>query len=182
MTIKQQQDLLDYLGYPLANDGIDGPKTQAALAAFRADYGQGPEALPGAVAGTVPPISGTAADGWSNIRHFRREEFRCKCGGQYCNGWPAEPQIGMVQIAEAIRVHFEKPATVVSGLRCPTWNAMQGGVENSQHMFGEACDISVAETSWEKVLEYVQSLPCVRYAYHIKGSNNVHFDIPAGDR
>ena len=54
MTVKQQQCLLDYLGYdPGQIDGVDGPKTQAALAAFRSDYGMGAEGLVAAVAGTA---------------------------------------------------------------------------------------------------------------------------------
>lgn len=46
MTTKQIQCLLTYLGYdPGQIDGIDGKKTQAALSAFRADYGVGADGL-----------------------------------------------------------------------------------------------------------------------------------------
>lgn len=46
MTTYQIQCLLGYLGYdPGAIDGIDGPKTQAALSKFRSDYGMGAEGL-----------------------------------------------------------------------------------------------------------------------------------------
>ena len=46
MTAKQIQCLLTYLGYdPGQIDSVDGPKTQAALRAFRADYRMGSERL-----------------------------------------------------------------------------------------------------------------------------------------
>lgn len=40
MTIRQIQNLLDYLGYnPGTIDGVDGPKTRAAVKAFQQDFG-----------------------------------------------------------------------------------------------------------------------------------------------
>lgn len=73
MTIYEQQELLDLLGYNPSGqeppkvrrtfiDGIDGPNTQAALAAFRADYGVGAEGLIGALAGMVPKVDGKDID------------------------------------------------------------------------------------------------------------------------
>lgn len=177
MTVRQIQCLLTFLGYGVTIDGIDGPETQTALKRFAADYGCGTDGLQRAVAEWKQK-----SDFWAEIRHFRKEEFRCKCGGRYCNGWPAEPQEQMVRMADAIREHFGRPAAVISGLRCERWNALQGGVANSQHRFGEACDITVEGIGWEQVLSFVKTLPGLRYAYHIEGSNNVHFDIPAGKR
>ena len=143
MTVEQRQCLLRYLGYPVgAIDGIDGKKTQAALAQFKAEYGVGEEGLPGAVAGMVPKLdkpntpnvdTGTF---WDEIEFFTREEFKCKCGGKYCNGYPAEMQEAVVQSADAARKHFGKPAYVVSGLRCKQHNANEGGVANSKSMYG----------------------------------------------
>ena len=46
MTTKQIQCLLTYLGYdPGQIDGVDGPKTHAALGASRTDYRIGSEGL-----------------------------------------------------------------------------------------------------------------------------------------
>ena len=145
MTTKQIQCLLVYLGYdPGQIDGIDGKKTQAALAAFRADYGVGADGLVGAVAGTIAKLDKPQSGSWwDDIKHFRRDEFKCKCGGRYCNGYPAEMQEAVVKIADAARAHFGKPAHVVSGLRCQKWNAHEGGVANSQHMYGEAIDLRI---------------------------------------
>ena len=94
MNTRQAQCLLTYLGYdPGQIDGIDGKKTQAALAAFRADYGVGADGLVGAVAGTIAKLDKPQSGSWwDDIKHFRRDEFKCKCGGRYCNGYPAEMQ------------------------------------------------------------------------------------------
>ena len=189
MTVKQQQCLLAFLGYdPGQIDGVDGPKTQAALAAFRSDYGMGAEGLVAAVAGTAAkverpseaeqeatdkPKTGTF---WDDIKWFKREEFRCKCGGRYCNGYPAEMQEAVVKIADAARAHFGKPAHVISGLRCQQWNAHEGGVANSQHMYGEAIDLRIDGVDSETLRQFVSTQPGHRYSYRIN-STNVHFDI-----
>lgn len=176
-TIQQIQQLLQLLGNsPGEIDGIWGAASQAALDATLAEYSTGDNSS------LVDVPDKNDGDFWSEIKHFKKDEFRCKCGGRYCNGWPAEPQEGMVRIADKIREHFGKPAVVISGLRCPKWNTLQNGVWNSQHQYGEACDITVYGVTAPDLLAYVQTIPGVRYAYHISGSNNVHFDIPAGDR
>ena len=181
MTTKQMQCLLTYLGYdPGTIDGIDGRKTQAALAAFRSDYGVGAEGLVGAVAGTVAKVKrpqGQTGTFWDGIKHFKREEFKCKCGGQFCNGYPAEMREDVVKIADAARAHFGRPAHVVSGLRCKEWNAHEGGVANSQHMYGEAIDLRIDGVSAGTLQHFVSSQPGCRWSYCIN-STNVHFDIP----
>ena len=157
MTIRQRQHLLAYLGYYVgAVDGDWGSGSRAACTAFQrdrnltADGHGGPEtdkALRNAVANdlTKPepvkeekPATGTF---WDEIEFFTREEFRCKCGGKYCNGFPAEPHKATVRFADAIRKRVGKPIPVNSGLRCRTWNAIQGGVANSNHMTGGAVDL-----------------------------------------
>lgn len=181
MTIKQEQCLLAYLDYyDGLIDGISGKKTQAAREAFKADYGVGSEGLLGAVAGTLArlekPKQEETGTFWDEIQYFRREEFKCKCGGQYCNGYPAEMQEVVVKIADAARAHFGRPAHVVSGLRCQRWNAHEGGVGNSQHMYGEACDLRIDGVGAEALRQFVSSQPGCRYSYCIN-STNVHFDI-----
>ena len=191
MTAKQIQALLIYLGYdPGQVDGILGPKTKGALSAFQPDYGLPATGQPDDTTGKmlVAAVAGTAVkverpqtgDWWDNIRYFKKSEFACKCGR--CGGFPAEPQEAMVRIADQIREHFGAPAHVVSGLRCPAHNRAVGGKATSQHMYGEAVDLRVDGVGWSELLAYTKSLPGVRYAYHIEGSNNIHFDIPKGDR
>jgi len=70
---------------------------------------------------------------------------------------------------------------VVSGLRCREWNRLQGGVENSQHMYGEAVDLKIQGITAAELLSYIRNQPGVRYAYAIN-ETNVHFDIAKGER
>lgn len=178
MTIKQQQCLLFYLGYDTGPiDGVDGPRTQAALAAFTADYGVGADGLPGAVSGMVakkrkPPdtnipnesnqvsneSNGKTGTSWGDLKYISREEFRCTCRGRYCNGFPVEPSLATAKIDEAIREHFGKPLTITSGIRCARRNAEVGGVSNSQHVQGTASDIQVAGVSPAQVAAYAETL------------------------
>ena len=189
MTVYKQQLLLEYLGFsPGPLDGIPGPRTEAATKKFQTAYGleATEKSLTDAVAGLIGPVGvniDTApeeADWWKDIRYFKRSEFACKCGS--CGGFPAEPQEAMVRIADQIREHFGAPARVVSGLRCPAHNKAVGGKATSQHMYGEAVDLRVDGVGWSELLAYTKTIPGVRFAYHIEGSNNIHFDIPAGER
>ena len=196
MTVKQKQNLLAYLGYYVGNiDGIWGTLSETAMNAFKADFKgldtpnmpeNAPEkALKHAVAYDLfktEPVKDETGTFWDEIEHFDRSEFKCKCGGKYCNGYPAEPDERMVRIADQLRKNLCVPVTIVSGLRCNTWNAIQGGVSNSQHMYGEAADIYAKGISQERVEAELDKIGGVRYHYAIKGSSNVHFDVPKGNR
>lgn len=193
MTMKQRQHLLAYLGYYTgAIDGDWGSGSHAACSAFQGDFGitvdgvGGPEtdqALRNAVANDLhkpEPTEDTSETYWEEIRFFDREEFRCKCGGKYCNGYPARMREEVVRIAEDVRESFGRPTVVVSGLRCREWNRIQGGVENSQHMYGEAADLQIPGVTAQRLLAFLQTKP-IRYAYAINDTN-VHFDVEKGVR
>lgn len=190
MTIRQRQHLLAYLGfYEGSIDGIWGQGSRKAAEAFQCAFGgidtdgivgeETEQALRHAVFSGMPQCE--ALDFWKDIQYFTREELRCKCGGRYCDGFPAEPKEQLVRLAEAARKHFDAPAHNISCLRCPTWNTQQGGVANSQHMYGEAMDICIDGVTAEKLLVYFRQQPEVRYAYKIN-ETNVHFDIAKGVR
>ena len=150
MTIKQKQHLLGYLGYYKGTvDGKWGRLSVEATEAFQNDYGLsvdgifGPkteEAIRKSI-GSGEEIRGADTGSWNGIKHFAREDFKCKCGGRYCNGFPSEPDERMVRIADAIRKRIGKPISVNSGIRCKTHNANVGGVSNSQHLYGTAADL-----------------------------------------
>lgn len=196
MTIKQRQHLLSYLGYYVGNiDGIWGTLSETAMNAFKADFKgldipnmpeNAPEkALKHAVAYDLfktEPVKEETGTFWDEIEYFDRSEFKCKCGGKYCNGYPAEPDERVVRIADQLRKNLGVPITIVSGLRCKTWNAIQGGVSNSQHMYGEAADIYAKGVSQSRVEQELDKIGGVRYHYAITGSSNVHFDVPKVDR
>lgn len=196
MTNKQIQNLLAYLGYYVGNiDGIWGTLSETAMNAFKADFKgldvpnmpeNAPEkALKHAVAYDLfktEPVEEKTGTFWDEIEYFDRSEFKCKCGGKYCNGYPAEPDERMVRTVDQLRKNLGVPVTIISGLRCKTWNAIQDGVSNSQHMYGEAADIYAKGVSQSRVESELDKIGGVRYHYAIKDSNNVHFDVPKGNR
>lgn len=55
-------------------------------------------------------------------------------------------------ILDPLREKYGKPITVSSGYRCPELNRAVGGVSNSQHMKGEAADITTGSKSENKKL------------------------------
>ena len=157
MTLKQKQALLAYLGYydgPL--DGLWGEKSQRATIDFQRYY-MAQEDVDGIfgsetekrileviATGEKPKESvqiDTAPGWWKDIRYFTRSEFKCKCGGRFCNGYPVEIDMNMVKIADEIRNRIGKPIQINSGIRCKTHNANVGGVSNSQHLYGNAADL-----------------------------------------
>lgn len=196
MTIKQKQHLLAYLGYYVGNvDGVWGQLSETAMNAFKADFKgldipnmpeNAPEkALKHAVAYDLfktEPVKEETGTFWDEIEYFARDEFKCKCGGKYCKGYPHEPDERMVRTVNQLRKNLGVPITIVSGLRCKTWNAIQGGVSNSQHMYGEAADIYAKGVSQSRVEQELDKIGGVRYHYAIAGSSNVHFDVPKGNR
>ena len=164
MTIRQIQCLLVYLGYdPGAIDGADGQKTRAAVRAFQQAEGLDPDGIAGPQTQArlreavfqdrvyVPDgDSGGDADKqdtgtvWDGIEFFSRPEFKCKCGGKYCNGYPAEMDPEELRVVDEIRRRAGVPLRVNSGLRCPGWNAdpSVGGAANSLHTTGKAADLT----------------------------------------
>ena len=207
MTVTQRQHLLAYLGYyPGRVDGDWGPQSQKACWEFQEDFGGitvdgfgGPEtdkAMKHAVAYDMfkpepaseqeasGPDPGAAEDWWDEIEYFEPPEIACQCWkyrGPYCDGYPHEMQKLTMQIADRARKHFGHPISIISGLRCHQHNADSNGVENSQHMYGEALDVYCYGVSQQTALDWFLSQPEVRYAYAIPNSGNIHFDIyPVG--
>jgi hypothetical protein len=82
--------------------------------------------------------------------HFTLNEFTKSITAERL-GIKNEPDYEKVQamkqlcreVLEPLRQHYGKPIRITSGYRCPLLNAAVGGVTNSQHMLGEAADLSV---------------------------------------
>lgn len=188
MTVKQKQLILCFFDcLPVSGvDGIWGPQSEGATRSLQrklgiSETGNFDQNTEGEVLSAIvngwEPETDSADDWWDEIEYFTPKEFACKCG-RYCNGYPHAIQPQMVRIADRARKHFGKPITIVSGLRCRQHNANVDGVENSQHMYGEAADVYVWGVNPDTVLAWFQSQSDVRFAYRIEGSNNIHFDIP----
>lgn len=179
MTVKQQQCLLAFLEYYTgAIYGIWGDQSRSATERFQRDFGLTPDGVFGV--GTeerirkaignyddlVLDLNGRenvtdtnvvgkpqAGTFWDEIEYFTREEFRCQCGGRYCNGFHVEPQEKMVRTVNEIRRRLGVPVSIVdaggSGVRCPQHNANVGGVANSLHLTGNAADLHSSKSPEE---------------------------------
>ena len=186
MTIKQIQHLLGYLGYYTGTvDGIWGNQSAAAATRFQQDCGG---LIPDGIAGeeTQQALRLAVFEGmpeqkeeesfWDDICYWNREEFRCRCGGKYCNGFPAEPDKTLVELVDDLRADAGRPGHASSGLRCQIWNGLQGGVANSRHMSGKALDFYIEGLTGSQLLSKAQADPRTRYAYIIDGQW-VHVDV-----
>ena len=179
-----QEVVSAYAKEPLKVDGLAGVKTMTATIWFQKAVGLTPTGIADAdtreaIARLAPPAEAPEereADWWKEIRYFTREEWRCKCAGRYCGGYPAEPQEALVRLLDRAREHFGKPCYLVSPLRCETWNRLQGGVANSRHRLGKAADIRIPGVSANNLYSWLRKQPEVRYTYKIT-STNVHVDI-----
>ena len=199
MTMKQVQNLLQYLGYYKdIPDDLYGPKTLEAITKFQTVYEkmgidgiQSPQleaALLDAVATgqyfnpeeapEQPQEEPDSDDFWAGIKYFKREEFRCKCGGKYCDGFPVEPDKTLVLALDEFRERLGVAVTI-GGIRCPQHNANQkGSSPTSQHLYGRAADCHSSKSPEEmrrvaeEVLQGTGGLGIYTWG--------IHFDTRAG--
>lgn len=204
LNIKQRQMNLKFLGYYNKSvDGVEGAGTKQAYKDFQRSNGLVVDGIYGAktdaklieVIKEIQRSLGVAQDGiagevtikarkyqnsanaWDNIKHFKKNEFTCKCGCGMNN-----ISIELVKVLEEIRNHFGQPCTVTSGCRCKTHNARVGGVQGSRHVVGKASDIYVKGVSANTLLAYTKSLVNqgkLRYTYTNNSNMNgvVHVDV-----
>ena len=201
LNIKQRQMNLKFLGYynksidgiegvgtkqaykdfqranGLVVDGIYGIKTDAKLIAVIKENQRSLGVAQDGVAGEITTRARNNNTSWDNIKHFKKNEFTCKCGCGMNN-----ISIELVKVLEEIRNHFGQPCIVTSGCRCATHNKRVGGVQGSRHVVGKAADIYVKGVSSSILLAYTKSLVNqgkLRYTYTNNSNINgiVHVDI-----
>ena len=96
-----------------------------------------------------------SAEGAKQITpHFKVREFACSDGSDV-----VFVATSLVDILEAIRVHFGRPVTITSGYRTVSYNAgLKSSSKKSQHCNGPAADIKVEGHTPKEVYNYVCSL------------------------
>lgn len=187
MNIKQQQNLLAYLGYYTgAIDGVWGKQSEKATKEFQRAHDldddgvigkQTEAALKTAVANdefktdSQPSSDSQSDDVFAGNPYFTRGEFTCRCGCGLC-----DMDKTLIDLCVETREHFDAPFIPSSGHRCPTHNARVGGVWNSDHLGGRAVDFRIEGKKSDEVLPYVQSLPGIVYAYPID-DDYVHMNV-----
>ena len=191
MTIVQKQLLLAYMECmdPKDVDGVWGPHSAACTAKAQRKLGIYEDGIWGEQMDAAAreyvysgqdlpePADPAEADWWAGIRYWRREEFRCQCGGRYCNGFPTEPDRTLVELVDDIRHDAGAPGHRSSGLRCPQHNANEGGVATSKHMYGKALDFYIEGLSGQKLLAMAQADSRTSFAYIIDNGPYVHVDV-----
>ena len=84
-------------------------------------------------------------------KHFKREEFECKCGCGFNS-----VDVVLLTVLEKIRNYFNEPVVITSGNRCIKYNAYIGGVNDSQHPKGMAVDFKVLNTFQDDVADFLE--------------------------
>lgn len=88
--------------------------------------------------------------------YFDTKEFACKDGSHsswyHKHGMDVNPQL--VELMNKIREQFGRPIVVTSGYRSEAHNEAVGGVKNSLHVLGQACDFKPLH----KDMEYLNEL------------------------
>lgn len=60
-------------------------------------------------------------------------------------------------VLQPLRDHYGKPVNISSGYRCKALNKAVGGVNNSQHMRGQAADIKIQGVTPTHIADYIAS-------------------------
>lgn len=192
LTILERQTYLKKLGYYKGElDGLEGPQTKAAYKAFQKDHGLEADGIYGKLtnAKLKEEYREKFVVNWSKSKYFKKSEFKCNCGGRYCDGYPAEIDPQLVINLNKTREEFGVPITITSGLRCVKYNnSLAGSSKTSKHMTGKAADfivpkVGVSLGGRRRVMTYWKSLEGSSYTYcnengsHPNMGNAIHGDV-----
>lgn len=183
LTIKTRQKYLKELGfYSGAIDGIAGAKTKAAYKALQQKYFVRSVDIDGKYGKNTDILLRNAYNVAKHTEHFSVDEFKCKCGNEYCTGYPAILDVELLKNLQKIRDKYGS-TTILSGLRCNKHNAAVGGVSSSRHKTGKAADIQCSKSKTKEgraeIMNYWKTLPHNRYTYADTAAmgNSVHVDV-----
>ena len=111
--------------------------------------------------------------------HFHASEFVCPC----CGTGHVKPRL--IELLEELRSALgDNPIHVNSGYRCPKHNEEVGGVANSQHVFGNAADITIPTVGYHRTRKVVESMDFDGVGLYPPLPNDtawfIHVDIRSG--
>ena len=185
------QQKLNDAGMRTDIDGIIGNDTVACLTRYQTAVGLTADGIMGVetyrklfndpsygAATTSKATGGISA-------HFNKTEFRCGCGGRYCNGYNGKNvSTSLLNILEKLRSYYGRPIVITSGIRCQKYNdSLRGSIKNSAHIQGKAADIyirgitdTVSGRAQVKRLAYQYGAKYVYYGTSNMG-NAVHINV-----
>ncbi len=171
LSKKKRQTYLKELGYYDGKiDGIEGKQTKKAYVNLQKDYFTRDKDIDGKYGKNTDILLRSAYNCKDSI-YFKLEEFKCKCGGKYCTGYPVELNKNLVTYLNEMRKHYGKSCKVISGMRCKKHNKAVGGTTGSRHTKGKAADIQITTISTSKagrkgIVDYwIDTFKHSRYAY-----------------
>ena len=185
-----QQKLCD-AGMKTDIDGIIGNDTVACLTRYQTAVGLTADGIMGVETYRKlfnDPSYGAATTTRNTggiSSHFNKTEFRCGCGGRYCNGYNGkEVSTSLLNILEKLRSYYGRPIVITSGIRCQKYNdSLRGSIKTSAHIQGKAADIyirgitdTVAGRAQVKRLAYQYGAKYVYYGTSNMG-NAVHINV-----
>lgn len=112
-------------------------------------------------------------------KHFKVEEFRCKCG---CGQNLISSKF--VDMLDELREACGFPLPVTSGYRCPTYNAKVSSTgHNGPHTTGRAADLGVSRKQAYEVLSWAMRMGFTGIGIKQTGEGRfIHLDdLPAAE-
>lgn len=142
MQIRRYQTRLNELGYSCEVDGIAGPATFECVKEFQAQNGLEVDGIVGEQ--TYKKLFDEEASQVQTeipIVNFTEDEFKCACGCGRDILPELKVKIQKLRNLLSERAKHDMPLVITAGFRCPTQNSRVGGVPDSLHMEGKACDL-----------------------------------------
>ena len=185
------QQKLNDAGMRTDIDGIIGNDTVACLTRYQTAVGLTADGIMGVETYRKlfnDPSYGAAVTSQATggiSAHFNKVEFKCGCGGRYCNGYNGKNvSTSLLNILEKLRSYYGRPIVITSGIRCQKYNdSLRGSIKTSAHIQGKAADIyirgitdTVSGRAQVKRLAYQYGAKYVYYGTSNMG-NAVHINV-----
>ena len=150
--VKQLQTMLNEKGYSAGNaDGIFGNNTERAVKALQSAAGIAADGKVGKNTWTALVEGKESGSAVPQSAHFKLSEFKCKEGTAVPAKYYANCQKLMGLLEEIREACGNRPITINSGYRTPSYNKKVDGAKQSQHLYAAAADIKVSGMSASEV-------------------------------
>lgn len=110
--------------------------------------------------------------------HFNLRELACRCG---CKT-PLQVKRNLKRLALEVLEPLRElaggvPLYITSGHRCSYWNARVGGVDDSQHLYGLAADVTSKHVAPAALADLAEKVPALRHGGIGRYPGFSHVDI-----